>query len=298
VNSKRTTLSTVTSFARVRLDEDTAKRALALLSEQLDDISVAAFENDDGQWQLELHTAEAFDEAALRRLVKDVAGDGAGRALAFGAIAARDWVAESLAGLQPVSAGRFLIHGSHDRARASQQAIPIEIEAALAFGTGHHGTTRGCLLALDWLIRRERPRHVLDVGTGTGVLAIAAAKALHCSVVASDIDKVAVETARDNARLNHVAAPIVFVHARGVATHRLRSGAPYDLVLANILLPPLKLLAAPMTRLLSPRAHVILSGLLPEHANAARAIYAAQGLALVRQSVLDNWATLVLRRGG
>ena len=129
-------------------------------------------------------------------------------------VAPRDWVKESLTGLQPVTAGRFVVHGAHDRARVPGHCIGIEIEAATAFGTGHHGTTRGCLLALDALARRRRrPRHILDLGTGSGVLAIAAAKLFRVPVLATDIDPRAVANARANARLNGVGALVTVVHA-------------------------------------------------------------------------------------
>lgn len=273
-----------------------ARALVESLSDHVTDAGIAAFEDAAGHWQVELHAEQPFDEKRLRKLVADAAGSKASQALTFGTVAAKDWVAASLADLKPVAAGRFLIHGSHDRAKARGVRVPIEIDAALAFGTGHHGTTRGCLIALDDLLRRTSPRRILDVGTGTGVLAIAAAKALHARVTASDIDRVAVDVARANARLNHAPA-ISFVHAAGLGARALRGGAPYDLVLANILLPPLKRLAVPMTALLAPQARVILSGLLPEHVNAARAAYAARGLALEKRSILDGWATLVFRRG-
>jgi ribosomal protein L11 methyltransferase len=294
VDSKRTK---ATKFARVTLGQSEAQRLATVLFDHYADAGIAAFETAGIGWQVEIYVAGEIDRQRLRRLVGETAGPDAGRALTFGAIEARDWVATSLADLKPVAAGRFLVHGAHDRARARRSRIPIEIEAALAFGTGHHGTTRGCLLALDGLLRARRPRRILDVGTGTGVLAIAAAKALHVHVIASDIDRVAVEIARDNARLNRVGGAIDFIHAAGLSAQRLRAGAPYDLVLANILLPPLKRLAAPMARLLAPHARVVLSGLLPEHVNAARAAYAAQGLALERRTIVDGWATLIFRRG-
>jgi ribosomal protein L11 methyltransferase len=189
-----------------------------------------------------------------------------------------------------------VVHGAHDRAAIPSHRLGIEIEAALAFGTGHHGTTRGCLLALDRILRARRPRRVLDVGTGTGVLAIAAAKAQRRQVLASDIDARAVAIAIENARINCVAPLIEVLHAPGLAARRVRDRAPYDLVFANILLAPLRLLAAPMSKLLAPRARIILSGLLSTQANAALAAYRPQGLVLERRSVLDGWATLVLRR--
>jgi ribosomal protein L11 methyltransferase len=175
-------------------------------------------------------------------------------------------------------------------------AVGIEIEAALAFGTGHHGTTRGCLMALDELLKRRRSRRVLDLGTGSGVLAIAAARTLHTKIVASDIDRVAVASARGNARLNRGGA-ITFLRADDTRTRTIAASAPYDLIFANILLGPLIRLAVPVRKLTAPRARVVLSGLLPAHANAVLSIYRAQGLMLERRLVIQGWVTLVLRRG-
>src|SRR5206468_3807554 len=160
----------------------------------------------------------------------------------------------------------FVVHGAHDREHIPPNAIGIEIEAALAFGTGHHGTTRGCLLALDALAKHAQPANILDLGTGSGVLAIAAARTLHARVTASDIDRVAVDAARSNARLNR-APGIRFVHAAGASVRALTQGAPYDLIFANILLGPLLRLARPIRGLSAPGGHVVLSGLLPSHAN-------------------------------
>ncbi len=215
---------------------------------------------------------------------------------AFERIAGADWVAQSLAGLKPVRAGRFVIHGAHDRARPKPNDIGIEIEAALAFGTGHHGTTHGCLLALTDLAKRRDFRRVLDIGTGTGVLAIAAARLLHTRIVAGDIDAIAVRAAQTNARLNHAATLITFARAAGTGAPAITGAAPYDLILANILLGPLTRLAVPLRKLLAPGARIVLSGLLPGHANAAIAVYRAQGLTLERRIQREGWATLVLRR--
>lgn len=298
MNSDRLkTASSATSFARVSADIATAKHLAEVLAEHLENTSVAAFEVSEGHWDIEIYTADEFDREELRRLIVEIASEAIAGSLTFGTVEERDWVASSLAGLAPVKAGRFLIHGSHDRDRAQRARVPIEIEAALAFGTGHHGTTRGCLVALDRLLRAHRFHNILDVGTGTGVLAIAAAKELHAHVVASDIDRISVIVARDNARLNRAAATIDFVHATGVAAHRLRAQGPYDLIFANIILNPLKLLAAPLAKLAAPGGHVVLSGLLPSHANAALSAYRIQGLSLERRMTLDGWTTLVLRRG-
>jgi ribosomal protein L11 methyltransferase len=197
-----------------------------------------------------------------------------------------------------VAAGRFTVHGAHDRMRIPANRIGIEIEAALAFGTGHHGTTRGCLLALDRicksLVRQYRRPRVLDLGTGSGVLAIAAARALHSRVLATDIDRNAVRVAQANARVNRVGAMVETVQADGVNAPRLFAYAPFDLVFANILLRPLLRFAAPLRRLTAPGGRIVLSGILPEHANAAVAAY--RPLALEGRYDLEGWTTLVLRR--
>ena len=260
-----------TALARLACDEATARRVADRLVDRFE-AAVAAFEGTAG-WSVEAHFAAAPDEAAVRACVAEAAGAKAGAALAFETVAATDWIAASLRDLRPVVAGRFTVHGAHDRAAVAPNRIGVEIEAALAFGTGHHGTTRGCLLALDRIVQRRRPRRVLDVGTGTGVLAIGAAKALRRPVLASDIDQEAVAIARANARLNGAAPWIECLHAAGLTNRRFRARAPFDLVFANILLPPLKRLARPLARLTAPNARVILSGLLATQENAALAAY-------------------------
>jgi ribosomal protein L11 methyltransferase len=201
-------------------------------------------------------------------------------------------VAASLTGLKPVQAGRFFIHGSHDRTQVPENAIGIEIEAALAFGTGHHGTTRGCLLALDQLLRRTSPRRILDVGTGTGILAIAAARAVHAPVIANDIDPTACAAARDNARLNRVRRWVAVVPAKA----KTRGG--YDLIMANILALPLIGMSNKLARQLVPEGHLVLSGLLPGHDRAVIAAYRGQGLSLIRRMQIEGWVTLTMRRSG
>src|SRR3954451_13397848 len=185
-------------------DERVARRVVDVLNESFEEgaAAVAAFERADGRWDISLHFAEAPDQNSIRELVALAAGDEIAKAITFDTVAAKDWVAASLEDLAPVHAGRFIVHGRHDRARIPPNKLGIEIEAGLAFGTGHHGTTRGCLLLLDHVLKAYLPRRVLDLGTGTGVLAIAAAKALQCDVLASDIDPLSVRAARDNARLN------------------------------------------------------------------------------------------------
>ena len=286
----------MTVVARLACDQPTAERLAAFLAEALDDAVCAAFEDDGGQWRLAVHFSAPPDEAALRARIALAGGEAAAAALSIETVEDVDWVAQSLAGLRPVRAGRFLVHGSHDRESVQPNDIGIEIEAALAFGTGHHGTTRGCLLALDALAKRRQTARVLDLGTGTGVLAIAAAKRLGTRVVAGDIDRTAVEAARANARLNRVAPDIRFVRATGTKSRAIAAAASYDLIFANILLGPLTRLAVRLARLTARGGRIVLSGLLPTHANAALAIYRAQGLVLERRIPLEGWVTLVLRR--
>jgi ribosomal protein L11 methyltransferase len=285
-----------TAVARLSTDQAAARRIGDALAETFDgeQVAASAFEEPDGRWSLAVHFRDRPDEAAVRALVESAAGADAARALAFETLAPTDWVRKSLEGLKPVDAGRFVVHGAHDRARVRANRIGIEIEAALAFGTGHHGTTRGCLLALDRIVKGRRPRHILDVGTGTGVLAIAAAKALHTRVLATDIDLRSARSARENARMNGVGPLVETAHAAGLNTSIVRVHAPFDLVMANILLGPLQTLSAPIARQLMPNATLILSGLLAKQKNAAVAAYRSQGLVLERSFVLDGWATLVM----
>ena len=283
-----------TTLARLTCDEATAKRLADLFSERFDAVATGAFEGTDGRWNLEIHFESPPDQDQVRLTLSQIAGADSAARLTFEQVATRDWVAASLAELKPVEAGRFTVHGAHDRARIAPNRMGIEIEAALAFGTGHHGTTRGCLLALDWIAKTRRPRHVLDIGTGTGVLAIAAAKAFRQRALASDIDAEAVAIARTNAGLNGVSPRVECIGAKGLAGLRFRQAGRFDLVFANILLAPLKALARPLRPLLAPGAHIVLSGLLAEQENAALAAYRPHGLKLVRRIPLGEWVTLVL----
>ena len=288
-------------------------------------VAVSLMDTGDNRWRVEIHFRDEAEHQPIREAVAAVAGSEAAAALQFGSVEAADWVRQSLAGLAPVEAGRFVVHGAHDRARIPFNRIGIEIEAALAFGTGHHGTTRGCLLALNAIcktVRRPKlartptrfaranrpppfrgrkantPRpgrlRILDVGTGSGVLAIAAARALHVGVLATDIDAFAVKTARDNARHNLAGNLVSIVQADGVGARAVRAHGPYDLIFANILLAPLKRIATPLHGLTAPGGRVVLSGILPSQANAVIAAY--RPLVLQRRLDIDGWTTLVLVR--
>jgi ribosomal protein L11 methyltransferase len=279
-------------------DEQTARRLVDVLTEVLfeGEAAIAAFERPDGRWDVTVHFAEAPDQALLRDLVTNAAGEVIAGSLVFDTIAAKDWVKASLEDLVPVPAGRFVVHGQHDRARVPPNKLGIEIEAALAFGTGHHGTTRGCLLLLDHVLKgRRRPARVLDLGTGTGVLAIAAAKALRVPVLASDIDPPSVRVARENAELNEVAHLVRVIRATGFAAPDFARHGPFDLVLANILANPLRQLAGPMAAHLAPSALVILSGLLTPQARSVIAAYRARGLVPLLHLRIEGWSSLLLR---
>ena len=279
-------------------DERSAKDIVDALTELFDEgqAAIAAFERPDGRWDVTVHFALQPDQALVRELVSNAAGEAIARSTTFDTIEAKDWVKASLEDLVPVPAGRFIVHGQHDRERIAPNKLGIEIEAALAFGTGHHGTTRGCLLLLDHVLKAWRPRRVLDLGTGTGVLAIAAAKALHEKVLASDIDPPSVQVARENARLNVSGHLVRAIRATGFAAPQFAAAAPFDLVLANILANPLRQMATPMTRHLAPSALVILSGLLTPQATGVIAAYRARGLVPVRHLRIDGWSSLLLRK--
>jgi ribosomal protein L11 methyltransferase len=286
-----------TFVARLVAGENPARRVANFMAESLDPTEVvcAAFERPDKRWQVDLHFRECPEPAGLRTMVALAGGDKLASTLVVEKVAPRDWVKDSLIGLRPVRAGRFVVHGAHDKARVPSHCVSLQIEAATAFGTGHHGTTRGCLLALDALARRrQRPRRILDLGTGTGVLAIAAAKIFRMPVLAIDIDPRSVAVARDNARLNGVGSLVTVVHGAGLRAPDVAKRAPFDLVMANILLAPLQRLAAPVARQLVPNARVVISGVLAAQANAALAAYRSQGLMLERSFVLDGWVTPIM----
>jgi ribosomal protein L11 methyltransferase len=281
-------------------NEQAAKRVVDLLTESFFEgqAAITAFEGPGGRWDITVHFAEAPDQASIRNLVGIAAGDEVAQDIAFDTVEAKDWVKATLEELVPVRAGRFIVHGHHDRSRVPPNKLGIEIEAALAFGTGHHGTTRGCLLLLDSMLKAYRPRRVLDLGTGTGVLAIAAAKAQHRRVLASDIDPLSVRVARDNARLNGTGDLVDTIRATGFSAPQFAHRGPFDLVLANILANPLRQMATPMAKHLAPSALIVLSGLLPHQARSVIAAYRARGLVLVRQIRIEGWSSLLLRKAG
>ena len=279
-------------------NEQAARRVVDLLTESFFEgqAAIAASEGPGGRWDITVHFAEPPDQVSIRELVAIAAGNEVALAVSFDTVEAKDWVKATLEQLVPVRAGRFVVHGRHDRARIAPNNLGIEIEAALAFGTGHHGTTRGCLLLLDTVLRAQAPRRVLDLGTGTGVLAIAAAKALRIKVLASDIDPLSVRVAHENARLNRTGDLVETIQAVGFSAPQFAERGPFDLVLANILANPLRQMATAMAGHLAPSALVILSGLLPHQAQAVIAAYRSRGLVLNRHIQIEGWSSLLMRK--
>ena len=247
----------------------------------LQEISVYAGGDEEGT-EGRVHavlTALGLDRAIERQTVPDV-----------------DWVAKSLEGLKPVRAGRFLVYGSHDRGGRRAGDIGIEIEAGLAFGTGHHGTTSGCLEMIDMVGGRERPGNALDLGAGSAVLAIAIAKFLRIPVLATDMDPVATRVGSSNARKNGVLPLVRTKTAAGFHDPVFAANAPFDLVVANILARPLMRLAPAMAHHVAPGGSVILSGILERQRHAVLAAYGAQRFRHVRTLWRDGWVTLHLKR--
>lgn len=254
--------------------------------------AVSRFEDPAG-WRIEAYFQDAPDIETLARqlaLLLDVAQP----VLTLETVAAENWVTLSQAALPPVIAGRFTVHGSHDRHRVPRGPHAILIDAGEAFGTAHHATTAGCLIEIDRLSHHRRFRNVLDLGCGSGVLAIAAQRAMpNARVAASDIDPIAVTVARDNARRNGTIA-IDFKVTAGLPRHASR----YDLMIANILAGPLVSLARSITRSLAPNGVLILSGLLDSQARQVLGAYLPRGFALVERRQIAGWSTLTLLRTG
>jgi ribosomal protein L11 methyltransferase len=296
VNSQPATAATQATFAIG--DEHTASRIVDTITESYPshDLAIAAFEGPGGRWDITMHFAEPPDRDVIHALVTETAGEAAAKSIVFSTVETKDWVKASLADLVPVSAGRYVVHGSHDREGVPPNKIGIEIEAALAFGTGHHGTTRGCLLLLDRVLNQRTPKRILDLGSGTGVLAIAAARSLRRRVLASDIDPRSVVVARENAKLNGAGNLVEAICATGFQSPRFAANGPFGLVLANILANPLRQLAPALAAHLAPNAFVILSGLLPHQANSVVAAYRGAGLKLVKRIQIEGWSSLLMQR--
>jgi ribosomal protein L11 methyltransferase len=277
-------------------DKDRAEalgEALEALEPEPTGVGVFEMEDGSGLWEVGAYFLEAPDDIALTLLA---AAHGA-RPFAVSEVPETDWVAHVRRELHPVEAGRFFVYGSHDADKLPEGKVGLLIEAAMAFGTGHHGTTQGCLESMDKLLSEGvTPRTIADIGCGTAVLAIGAARVLEGAVIASDIDPVAVDVALANAAANGVGGRVACVEAAGFDHPDLAARAPYDLVFANILKGPLIDLAGPMARHVAPGGHVILSGILNDQAEAVIDAYGAAGFTLRDRRVIGDWTTLTLRQ--
>ncbi len=278
----------------------TGRDAAYKLGEAMEDLmpeptGVGVFEVEDGSglWEVGGYFEEAPDETALALLAAAMAAKG----FVVSELPETDWVAHVRRELAPVEAGRFFVYGSHDADKVPTDCEPLLIEAAMAFGTGHHGTTLGCLNALDHLAKDGFVgRRVVDIGCGTAVLAMGAARIWKDTVLASDIDEVAVDVARANVTANNLEGQVTCVEAAGFDHPVLAEAAPFDLVFANILKGPLIALAPDMAGVMEPKAYAILSGLLNEQADEVIEVYARSGINLHHRESIGDWTTLVLRK--
>lgn len=276
-----------------------ASKLYAMLETALEDdgYPLAIFEHEDGSVTDEISIYVEDDaDAVSERVHTLLANEASSLIIEREILPDIDWVSHTLQGLKPVRAGRFLVHGAHDRDKRRPGDLAIEIEAGMAFGTGHHGTTAGCLELITTVARNEQPRNGLDLGTGSGVLAIAMAQLLPIRILATDIDPVAVDIARSNIRLNRVSSRVNAIQADGFHNRTFAQDGPFDLIVANILARPLMGLAPAITRHLAPGGSVILSGILERQRNAVLAAYVGQGFRHIRTNHLDGWVTLHLKR--
>ncbi|MEQ1771029.1 MAG: 50S ribosomal protein L11 methyltransferase [Devosia sp.] len=278
----------------------TREQAFALVDAVMEreDLALTASAHEDadtGEWVFEATCGALPDLNAFEELSRTALGGKVGFSIAV-VDPDVNWVAKSLEGLQPVIAGGFYVYGSHEQAPPPAGLIPIRIDAAEAFGTGHHETTTGCLEAIERVLKRRKFKRMLDVGTGTGVLAIALAKRTRLPVVASDIDPVATRTTIANAQDNNVSRLIVAVTAPGLEHRAIAQSAPYDLIVANILAAPLVEIAPAIARAAEHGATVILSGLLVKQAPGVTAAYARAGIVLRQRLERGDWATLILEK--
>ncbi len=286
-------------------DEKGAALALDLMAEAFEDdgLPVATMEIDEvrGIWEVSVYLErEEERDAVAGRLSTCLDGALCGLEIHTEILPETDWIVHSLEGLKPVRAGRFLVHGAHDRHLVRAHDLAIEIDAAQAFGTGHHGTTAGCLDMLGMVMRAHPAgarwfNPVLDLGTGSGVLAIAAARLAPVSVLATDIDPIATRIAAQNTQINRVASRVKAVTAAGFHSTAITGRMPYRLILANILARPLMQMAPAISRALAPGGSVILSGILASQRWKVIAAFNGQRLGHVRTIWRNGWVTIHLR---
>ena len=256
-------------------------------------VGVFEVEDGSGRWEVGAYFLERPDDVVLALL----AAAHNSKPFAVSEIPDKDWVSEVRRELTPVHAGRFVVFGGHDRENVPSEKTWLEIEAAMAFGTGHHGTTQGCLMAFDALLQKRLvARNVADIGAGTAVLAMAAAKVLNGRFIASDIDPIATETARANVAANGLRGRVQCLTSVGFRNTLLHARAPYDLVFANILAGPLKKLAPEMAEHTTGGSVLILSGILNHQAKGVENTYEGFGFNVIERRVIGEWTTLTLRK--
>ncbi len=291
----------ITIRVKITAEELEAKRISEILERAFEDegnpVTIYEDSKDGKIWSAEILLFGMETEEAAAMVRDRVGADAFAAPLEAEELPDINWVEKSLEGLKPVRAGRFLVHGSHDRDKVPGGAIGLEIEAALAFGTGHHGTTAGCLEEIDRLLSMREYNSILDLGTGTGVLAIAAALKARQQVLATDIDPIATQTALDNARLNGARHLVTGFTANGVEDRRFNLYGPFDLVIANILARPLMKMSRSICARMTPTATLVLSGLRIEDGPRILFAYGCQGFLLDRRREKDGWLTLTLVRG-
>ncbi|WP_293573335.1 50S ribosomal protein L11 methyltransferase [Phaeobacter sp.] len=286
-----------TFTALTTLSGKAAAEALGEAMERLapEPTGLGVFEVEDGSglWEVGGYFLETPDEAGLALLATMFDA----QPFVISELPETDWVAHVRRELAPVEAGRFFLYGSHDADKVPDDRIPLLIEAAMAFGTGHHGTTLGCLKALDELMTEGfKADTVADIGCGTAVLAMAAARVWDAKILASDIDQVAVDVAEANLKANGMEGRVHCLEAAGFDAPALAAAAPFDLIFANILKGPLVALAPDMAAHLRPEGYAILSGLLNDQAEEVIAVYAQNGTNLVRSTSIGDWTTLILQK--
>lgn len=283
----------------VTTTENGANHVMDLLSLAFgeEDFAIATTEVDEKAdiWQASIYLMAADEDEVHERMRDSLAEAYPDLAIEREIIPDIDWIAKSLEGLTPVRAGRFLVHGSHDRDKVRPHDLAIEIDAGQAFGTGHHGTTAGCLEMIDMVVRAKKPKNALDLGTGSGVLALAVAKLAHIPVLATDIDWVAVKVAKENALRNGVPHGVTFRTAAGFQSTAFSQHGPFDLIIANILARPLMKMAPQLVRHMAPGGSIILSGILASQRWKVIAAYRSAGVQHVRTLWRNGWVTIHLQ---
>lgn len=280
----------------VTVNEVTAGEVLDLLSDVFgeEDFAIATTEVDEKRdiWEASVYMMADEEEMVRERVADALAEPFPGLTISREIIPDVDWIAKSLEGLKPVRAGRFIVHGSHDRDKVRENDVAIEIDAGQAFGTGHHGTTAGCLEVIDKVLRARPVKNALDLGTGSGVLAIAVRKVKKIPVLATDIDPVAVRVARENVKRNGIASGIRVETAPGFHSPAFREDGPFDLIIANILARPLMKMAPELGHHLAPGGSVILSGILAAQRWKVIAAYSGAGMRHLSTIWRNGWVTM------